>query len=304
MSTIVERPELSSFNQAWKTKAPTQAAEELASYSLETKRIPDPYYFLLDRDGDLFSPSAQVKVKTIITTNTKVGRLEAQAFESISKWARENETGVIAWLSPPEPEIYPVSKIIISEIEQANGAKKLLNRAIVLDIDKDECLSLGQRLSGYSTNRPFLTHLDQLRSTPLLLDNNRRWIEIMEEVIPDAILWDSVKRGEEILAKQQALQDAERIFGHGYTDDRQMQQDVKKMLGEKAGSCPVRFTLAYGSQTAFQIFSSHVWEADERGSLYFPCPHNCGKFNKRLRGQTIDYCGEGQEGGCGRDVRC
>lgn len=45
-------------------------------------------------------------------------------------------------------------------------------------------------------------------------------------------------------------------------------------------------------------------ESDNMGSLYFPCPHGCGKINKRPKGKLINYCGEGQTGGCGRDVRC
>ncbi len=289
MSLSVDRPELSGFSQAWRTKAPSQAAEELASYSLETKRIPDPYYFLIDQDGDLFSPSAQIKVRSIIATNTRIGVLEAMAFDAISKWARQEESGAIAWLSPPEPGVYPTSKIIISEIEKANGAKRLLNRAIVLDIDKDECLGLGQRLGSYSTNRPFLNHSDELRSTPIILDTQQRvWTEIMEEVIPDAFLWNGVRRGDEIFAKQEALREAERIFGHNYYDDREMQQDMQRMLGEKSGSCPIRFTSNKG-QTAFQVFSSHSLEADSMGSLSFPCPA-CGTINKRPREGYVERC--------------
>lgn len=261
---FVERPELSSFNTAWSTKTTTQAVEELASYSLETKRIPDPYYFLLDQNGDLFSPSAQIKVKKIINTTAKVGVLEAEAFELISEWAREEESGAIAWLSPPETGIYPVSKVIISEIDRVNGAKGILNRAIVLDINGQECLDLGQRLSDYSTNRPFLKHLDQLRSTPMVLDTkNKPWIEIMQQVIPDQVLWNSVIRGDEMRAKQEALAEAERIFAkykepkgeyNYYGDNRDIQMDMQRMLGQNPGSCPIRFSSA---KTALQVFSEN-----------------------------------------------
>lgn len=263
---FVERPELSEFSAAWKSKAPTQVAEELASYSLETKRIPDPYYFSLDQDGDLFSPSAQLKVKRIINTTSRVGQLEAQAFDSISRWARNEESGAIAWISPPFPGVYSVSKVIISEIEIANGVKRILNRAIVLDIDENECLDLGQKLSGYSTNRPFLAHLDQLRSTAIIMDTKERsWIEVMEEIIPDQDPWDSVRRGDEMRAKQEALAEAEKIFKHypsTYTaavsyDDENMQRAIHGMLGDKQGSCPVRLVSALSGQTAFQIFSEN-----------------------------------------------
>lgn len=264
---FIERPELSEFSAAWKTKSPTQSVEELASYSLETKRIPDPYYFLIDSDGDLFSPSARLKVKRIITTDSRVGRLELQAFEAISKWAKDEESGSIAWLSPPEAGIYPVSKIIISEIERVNGVKRIFNRAIVLDIDGTECLDMGQRLSSHSINRPFLTHLDQLRSTPIIMDTKMRtWVEIMEEAIPDQALWDRIRRGDEMRAKQEALAEAERIFKNykptiittvSY-DDENMQRAIFGMLGDKQGSCPIRLVSALSKgQTAFGVFSEN-----------------------------------------------
>lgn len=281
MSVLVERQELPVFSQP---------AEELASRSLETKRVPDPYYFLVDQDGDLFSPSARLKVKKVIRTDSKVGVLEARACDFSARWARNAESGTIVWVSPPEPGIYPVSKIIISEIEKVNKVKRVFNRAIVLDIGAIECVHLGQRLAGYSTNQPFLGHPDQLRSTPLILDTtNKTWLEIMEEVIPDHLLWESVGRGDEIIAKQEALEQAEGIYiryssGNSYN----LKQEEQRMLGDKSESCPPGTSSGIG-QTAFQAFSSHSLEADSMGSLYFPCPA-CGFTNKRPREGYVESC--------------
>lgn len=278
---FVERPEITSFSQP---------AQELASRSLETKRIPDPYYFLIDPDGDLFSPSARLKVRKVIRTDSKVGVLEAQACDSISRWARNAEAGCIVWVSPPEPGIYPVSKIIISEIEKVDKIKRVFNRAIVLDIDESSCLHLGQRLGNYSTNQPFLGHLDQLRSTPIILDTtNKTWLEIMEDVVPNHLLWDSVRRGDEMRAKQEALEEAERIYTRYPNDnsyDKQLEE--QRMLGDKPESCPPKASSVAG-QTAFQVFSSHSLEADSKGSLYFPCPA-CGFINKRPREGYVERC--------------
>lgn len=282
----------------------SQAAEEHASRVLETHRITDPYYFLIDQEGDLFSPSAHIKVKRKIDTSTSVGILEAQACQAISDWAAGAESGAIAWLSPPGP--YPVSKVIISEINHREGVKRVLNRAIVLDIDTRECLDLGRRLSGYSMNRPFLAHSEQLRATPLIMDTtNKTWLEIMEEVMPNTILWNSVKKGEDMLAKQEALAQAEAIlFGRSsslnvssYEVDRKLQL----MLGDKPESCPPKVS-ASGGQTAFQIFSSHSFESDSKGSLTFPCPA-CGAINKRSREGYVESC---QNPGCPNPsaVRC
>ncbi|GEM_PF-1277388 len=285
-----------SVQQLERKQLPTfysQKAEEHASRVLETHRIPDPYYFLVDRDGDLFSPSAHVKVKTVTDTSSKIGILEAEAVEAISKWANNADSGAIAWLSPPSPGIYPVSKVIISEIEEVSGVKRVFNRAVVLDIDANECLRLGRELSQHSTNRPFLQHLDQLRSIPVVLDTkNRTWIEIMEEVIPDTTLWESVRRGDEILVKQEVLARAELIITkysgfisfNNYGRDREMQG----MLGDKSESCPPK-SLSSEGQTAFQVFSENSLEADSMGSLSFPCP-SCGFINKRPREGYVESC--------------
>lgn len=239
----------------------SQKAEEHASRVLETHRIPDPYYFLVDRDGDLFSPSARVKVKTITDTSSKVGILEAEAVGAISKWANNADSGAIAWLSPPSPGIYPVSKVIISEIEEVNGVKRVFNRAIVLDIDEKECLQLGQELSQHSTNRPFLTHLDQMRSTPIIMGTqNRLWLKIMEEVMPNTTLWESVRRGDEMLAKQEALAKTESIItkysGSISFIRERYNREMQAMLGDRPESCPPK-SLSSGGQTAFQIFSEN-----------------------------------------------
>lgn len=44
---------------------------------------------------------------------------------------------------------------------------------------------------------------------------------------------------------------------------------------------------------------------DQYGGLEFTCPYSdCKKINKRPYGKLIRNCGEGQNGGCGRDVTC
>lgn len=48
-------------------------------------------------------------------------------------------------------------------------------------------------------------------------------------------------------------------------------------------------------------FSTEI--KDQYGGLEFDCPH-CKKKNKRPYGSLIRTCGEGQIGGCGRDVSC
>ena len=261
--------------------------EELASRIQETHRNPDPYYFLIDQDGDLFSPSHHLKVKNIIRTDHPVGARENQACQYIAKWASLERSGAIAWVSPPHPDLYPVSKMIVSEIEYVDGVKRLFNRAIVLDIDARQCLELGQRLASFSTHQPFLTSSEDLRATPIVLDITRNSLQsILQTVIADSRQIEMVTSGKDILTKQLALAEAGRVY---LADDYARPMLVKGVLGDRAESCPPRSLSTTGEQTAFQLSSAHSMESDSMGSLYFPCPA-CGHVNKRPREGYVERC--------------
>lgn len=275
VETIIDRPQV----------------EELASRVQETHRRPDPYYFLIDGDGDLFSPSHHLKVKNIIRTEHPVGVSEARACQFISQWANQEwanqeRSGAIAWVSPPYPGFYPVSKIIVSEIESVNGAKRLFNRAMVLDIDARACLELGQRLIGFSLHQPFLTSPEDLRATPIVLDTSRNsLVSILARVIVDTRQIEMIRNGKDIITKQVALAQAGRVYLADYDSRSPL---IRGVLGDRPESCPPRPISAVG-QTAFQIFSSHSLESDSMGSLYFPCPA-CGATNKRPREGYVELC--------------
>lgn len=251
--------EITPFLKIWENKPQEQAVEEFASYSLEKQGKVDPYYFTVDQDGDLFSPSAHSKVKKSIRIETKIGRLETQAFNSISTWFRENSLGTIAWISPPA-DVYPVSKVIISSIEQKNGRKRLFNRSILFEWDEKDCLKFAQDLSEISQNRPLMTHLDQVRSTPLILDKDSKfWIYILEELIDDHTLWQTIRSGEDQLAKQEALEQAKSVFRELFSIRPMVEKlnfvrmRILPMLGNKPTSCRPNLS----TSTASQIFSEN-----------------------------------------------
>lgn len=247
--------------------------EELASRIQETHRYPDPYYFLIDQDGDLFSPSHNLKVIDIINTDYEVGQLEREAFVAISSWSRRETKGAVAWISPPNP--YPVSKVIVSEIEFVNGIKRLFNRALVLDIDGRECLELGRNLARFSLNQPFLTSSEDLRATPIILDTTRDWINILAEFITDTSQIEAIRTGRDIITKKAALAQAG-VYYSADLGSRPMM--MREMLGDRAESCP--------PQTAFQVFSGNALSIGT-GSLLM---------------KDKDYCI--RCGACGQEIRC
>lgn len=301
----LHRPEIDSFTRAWRGKGREQVAEELASYSLETKRIPDPYYFLVNANGELMSPSAHCRIRDVVQRTQPVGELEYQALLRIEQWAGNNTEGVIAWVSPPHPGIYPTSKVIVSEIQMEGAVKKLFNRAIILDYDEKKCFEFAQRLANYSQDRPLLSHLDEIRATPFVLNaRGMSWIHIFEELIDDPVLWQEVREGKDKKAKQEALVQAGIVY-QGMINKSLPPKDARMMitimLGSRSGSCPVVF-----KGTAFQSFLgassvlgiSGSLESDQYGSLEFECP-KCNKTNKRSRGGLIPNCQH-----CNADVSC
>lgn len=277
-----QKKEVVSYIAAWKNTLPKQLAEELASLSLETKRVPDPYSFLI-KDGELFSPTANKKIKDSVEDKlSHLGSLEYQAVVSIEKWAAQSDEGAAVWLSPPLPGVYPTAKIIISEIENSGGTKKLFNRALVFDFNEKECFELACNLANFSQNCPDVTNADRIRSTPFVLQKPVIWMRILEELIYDPLLWENVKRGKDKEAKKEALRQAaiiqKQFFARGVIlrpDEAVMA--VIQMLGPKAGSCPPGQSTEL--KTGMVVFSEN--SATYTGAIKDPdfcrsCPV-CGK---------------------------
>jgi len=271
--------------------------EELASRFQETHRNPDPYRFLIDADGDLFSPSHSCKVISTINTDHMVGQLEKAAFVAVSQWVREESRGAIVWVSPPYPGLYPVSKVIISEIEYIDGVKRLFNRAIVLDINEKECLQLGRQLTQYSEDQPFLVNSEDLRATPIVLDTtDYTWLSILKNIGVDTGQIEAVETGQDIISKKTALAQAEMIFS---MDERERPVEISKRMGDKPESCPPG---SASGKTAFQIFSenslTYTGSVIKDPDFCKSCPV-CGKeINTVVRsGQSCPKCGAKKE--CG-----
>ena len=216
-----------------------QVVHEIASCIQESREEVDYYHFIEDGDGDLFSPSAKCKIKNAIYRNNYIGELEGQVFDQINRWFKDSRQGVVVWISPMHSVYYPLdSKIIVSEINQYQDKKTLINRAIILDMDGQECLEMAQALSDRSINRPLLKSLNAIRSTPLFL-SPVHWIDIMSEVISDSELWHKVKTGLDISEQNKALQQAQRVY----------RGEIDIPLGSL--SCPVNFGLSTGFRAFF-----------------------------------------------------
>lgn len=252
------RPELQIFINNWQGKPKGQAVEEVASYCAETNRLPDCYCFKIE-NNQLISPETGHPVKDSVRPYTTIEKLESQAWDYIEEWAITNNQGISIWVSPPT-DIYTTSKIIIHEIEELNGKKRLLNRAILLDLDEVTCLKFARSLVQYCSNKPLLASADEVRKNPLILNNfSIHWTYILEELIPDLSL-KGVRLGEDKNIKQAIIAKTQQIYDsvssqNGQVDMKLVISEVKRMgmIGSFSPSC---FTQT-SPQTAFGYVYNH-----------------------------------------------
>ena len=267
---------LASYYPAWVDKPRDQVVEELASYSLETKRIPDPYFFLLGEKGKLISPQTGRDVDDSIERDSYIGRLEFQAFEKIEDWANLNQEGRIIWISPPSPDRSADTKIIVTEILKNQKSKILFNRAILTNLSGAECLELARSLG-----LPEIADPDELRSNPISIPDN--WMEILEEQVENPEVWKAIKAKSDIEEKQKALRDSQSIydalFGFGIIPAQNLARSLG-LFGNNQGSCPP-------GQGAFTTF----WTNSMGPEGSFPCPKCQRSIPSGLGITKCPHCG-------------
>lgn len=246
----VSEREVTSYINGWINTPQGQFAEELASLIHETKGIPDSYTYYITKNGELFSPTGQCKVKeTIQDKASRLGQLEYQAVLLTEQLAASHNDGAIVWISPPLSGKYPTLKIIVSEIQHEGDTKKLFNRAILFDFNGQESLEFAQKLARYSQNQPIFSHPDQVRAAPLILNTpGNSWINILEGLIDDPALWISIRKGEDTRAKKETLRQATMVQKQLFP--------IMQMLGPKSPSCPP--VSSSQSKTAVQVFSENA----------------------------------------------
>lgn len=261
--SVIERSELKTFIPIWQRKPEEQRIEEMASYCQETKGIPDFYHYEIGLNGELFSPTAHCRIKDSVEEKAgHLGGLEYQAVVNLERWAGENSGGAAVWISPPYPGIYPDSKITIYEMEHRNGIKCLVNRTIIFEgMDSNWCLRLARGLASFSQGNPQILEVDSVRATPIFLKtHNTSWTYILEGLIEDPKLWESIRRGGDQVSKKEAIREAtmvqKELFGdkNAYLPLEQGVLVMQRILGDKAVGCP---SLVRSLKTAFQVFSEN-----------------------------------------------
>jgi hypothetical protein len=247
--------------QSWILRPSPQKVEETASLSHETRRIPDPYIFLI-KNHKIVSPSNGVPVQKAVTRNNSTEEAEFNALLKIQDWADREKDGMVLWFSPPGP--YQDLKIIASEITYQLGQKVLFNRGIDFSVSRKTSLEIANKYTVSKFNNP-----EELRSTPIFLgsQNTENWAE---PLVPYTNQIRYIKTGKDLEIKVDTLEKAVGITSRS-------QAESAGLIGPHPDSC-----------SSFNKLFSNAEKS-------FPCPR-CHKAIPSGRGMTkCPYCGVTKE---------
>src|SRR3990170_987366 len=281
-----------SFARSIIANPPNQRVEEVASQSLETRRIPDTYIYAVV-DGRFQTPSGIV-VEDKIERNSLLGQIEYHTFERMQRWADKENNGYCVWFSPPYPEVYPVSKIIIQETSGFENTKIVINRALVLDNNVQELLNLAEGLTENEIEDP-----DYLRATPVFPDRQKfnLWFQNLTLYTNQVNL---IKKGVDLdvktdtYARLSEIEKSVSIAGQNMVQEQIYKTAYKQgLIGNALESCPKIL------KTAFNTVYEDSIILNPGESHYIKNCGNCGTTIKAVisKGYRCKVCG-GEYKGC------
>lgn len=271
---------------------PKQRVEEVASESHETRRIPDTYIYLVN-DGKFITPTGEL-VESYIDRSTYLGQVEFNSFDLIQHWAQTNE-GYAIWFSPPYPNIYPVSKIIIQEsLGLEDNTKCIVNRAVVLDDNSEKILRLANLFPETYFDNP-----ENLRATPIF-PSKKEFAEWFGELPKYTTQTKYISSGEDITIKTDTYARLSDIhFSVPVVGENRMYTEIYQrarsygLIGTNPGSCPSAL------KTAFSAVYEDSIVLNTGESKYVKNCGNCGTTIEAVisKGYRCKVC-SGEYKGC------
>ena len=301
--------EVEQFVETVVSSPPSRFAEDAGSLSHETRRIPDPYIFIIGRDF-LKTPSGQ-SVESFMMEKSRLDLAELTAFRAIQGWALKSDSGVCLWFSPPtdsahhpylnSEEHYPNSKVIISEITTtAEGKKILLNRAVILDVDVAEVLELANRVSA---DIQFFDP-EALRVQPIFPDQPEyfNWLGHLALATSQV---DLMTNGQDLVIKWETYASIEDIrtsvavAGENHFDEYSHARAYQRMadqglIGKNPGSCPS------SKESPFRTVFANSELVSRSDSLDCACPFCHKRVTAVIKGGRIHCpnCAKSAEYSC------
>lgn len=245
------------FIQSCLSIHPSQLVENIASDSHETRRIPDPYIFLV-KDKKILTLNGEVIEKSI-RNDSSLDSMELKAFLEIQDWAENNNQGTAFWFSPPFPGKYDKGKVVASQIlHDCDKQKILFNRNIILDVNTKTILLIANNISE-KMGLDLIADPELLRQTPIFSEHNQLEV-LLSEISAYTNQSQVVENGTDIDLKVETysrLLVIEKMSGVSYSDTFYSQYlyvhqiaEEQGLIGKHVGSCGQGVKLS-----AFEAFS-------------------------------------------------
>lgn len=244
------------FIQSCLSIHPSQLVENIASDSHETRRIPDPYIFLV-KDKKILTLNGEVIEKSI-RNDSSLDSMELKAFLEIQDWAENNNQGTAFWFSPPFPGKYDKGKVVASQIYNFDNQKVLFNRNIVLDVNSKTILLIANNISE-KMGSDLINDPELLRQTPIFSEHNQLEV-LLDEISAYTDQNQMVEEGTDIDSKTvtySKLLVIEKTSGFLYSNTSDSQYlyahqiaEEEGLIGKHIGSCGQGVKLS-----AFEAFS-------------------------------------------------
>lgn len=245
------------FVQTCLSTHPSQLVENIASDSHETRRIPDPYIFLV-KGKKLLTLNGEI-IEESIRNDSDIDSAELKAFLEIQEWAENNNEGTAFWFSPPFPGKYDKGKVVTSQIlHDCDKQKILFNRAIDLDVDGKTIISIAGSISE-KIGSELTTDQELLRQTPIFSGCNLLKA-LLDEISAYTDQSQMVETGTDIDSKVETyskLLVIEKMSGFVYSSTSDSQYlyvhqiaEEQGLIGKHIGSC------GSSKLSAFEAFSN------------------------------------------------
>lgn len=261
---------------------PVEPVEDTSSEVHETNRIPDSRILII-KGGKLFRLDG-IPVDNSIEKDSYLGRTEYSAYQKIVGWSNSADYGAEAWFSAPYPpeapieeRLYPVCKIDLGEIYYSkDGTKILLKRAILLDIEPAEFLSIANEFA-VNIGLPTFKSTEDMRLHPAFF--NQEKLQILFSIVErytDQV--QMVTQATDLSKKLETYASLNVIYEqradkNSQSDSSHLSQKAreKHMIGNHSKSCDEKLT-------AFRAFSVDI-------AGFFTCP-GCNGLIKSGAGIT------------------
>lgn len=273
--------------------SPLQQQIELeVSHLLETNHVPDNYKYLM-LHGKLCSPITGRPVENSIRVNSSTDASEMEAFQTIQSWTKQNETGVVAWISPRHPDTDDTdAKVIFSTIAFENGNKVLTHRAIMFNWDAEKCLNFAQELDPAGN---YLSS-EELRKTPVFLQEEiaQQLLTILARHSPEQV--EMIRSGKDVEFKKEITVEFSQMAQNTPFYYWEVKAREAGLVGKYKGSCPSSSNSAFDTV----LENSQPIKLGEEKTLHCTCPFCHAQVEAIITGRRIHCpaCGQSAEYHC------